>query len=94
MMSTIFKTIKTNKMKTYKLTNQTKGLLNETLYSYKSDDKGLVFCMHPKKAFSFVLYSRTPNMTMKEVKLFFDKWMETAIGPSETFNNRIQIVNL
>ena len=30
-------------MKTYKLTNQTKGLLDETLYYYKSDDKGLVF---------------------------------------------------
>ncbi len=81
-------------MTTFTLTNQTKGLENEVFYHYKSNDKGLIFCMHPKKAFSFILHSHTPNMTKKEIKSFFDKWIQTAIGPSETFNNRIQIVNL
>jgi hypothetical protein len=81
-------------MKTYNLTNQTKGLTNEIFYHYKSDDKGLIFCMHPTRAFSFILHSHTPNMTKREINKFFDKWMETAIGPKETFNDRIQIVNI
>jgi|LakMenE01Jun11ns_1017448.scaffolds.fasta_scaffold9897650_3 hypothetical protein len=81
-------------MKTYNLTSTTKGLMNETIYSYKSDDKGLAFCMHPKKAFSFVLYSRTPNMTKKEINTFFDTWMQTAIGPSAEFNDRIKTIQI
>jgi hypothetical protein len=81
-------------METFKLTNQTKVLENQTYYHYKSDDKGIIFCMHPKKAFSFILHSHTPNMTKKHIKLFLDTWVQTAIGPKETFNNRIQIVNL
>ncbi len=85
-------TLKT--METYKLTNQTKGLENEIFYHYKSDEKGIIFCLHPKKAFSFILHSSTPNMTKKNIKLFFDKWMQTAIGPKETYNDRIQLINL
>ena len=81
-------------MKTYNLTNQTKGIQNETFYHYKSDDKGLIFCMHPTRAFSFIIHSCTPNMTKREINKFLDRWMETTIGPKDTFNDRIQVINM
>ena len=81
-------------MKTFNLTNQTKGLTNETFYHYKSDDRGLIFCMHPKKPFSFILHSHTPNMTKKEINIFLDFWMKTAIGPKDEFNERIKVIQV
>jgi|688.fasta_scaffold613389_2 hypothetical protein len=80
-------------MKTYTLTSQAKGAMNETIYSYKSENKGLAFFMHPKKAFSFVLY-QSLNMTKKEINSFLDTWVETAIGPSEQFNDRIKTIQI
>jgi len=75
---------------TWNLTETKKHETNgENVYTYSFGGNSFTFHMHPKKAFTFILVD-FKGITSKQAWKLTDKWIENAIGPSETYQERIK----